>query len=1491
VRPNPSGSPGSQRRRDRARLFRSTAPPPFVPTASLWLVLTLVGAMLLTASWAASLPPTGSNPTAGSSPGPFSLAGGPAANLSVAPGTGFVHDPVNATGSGYAPNTAITLTFGASTVSGCLVGSEQSDGNGNFSCVFYVPVLAAGTYGVNATDGVVTGSTNFTILLPTLTLVPTTGYVGSVVTATGGGYNISTLLSGTFRGLAITHCTSSGSLTTNSSGNLTCGFKVPTVTAGSVSVSFSDGVNSATALFTVKSPTLLLTPSSGAVGSSVVATGVGYKPSHPLTFAFGGVPFTSSNCSAGSLTTSASGGLNCTFPVPFVAGGAYSVLASDPNNSASAIFTVGAPTLTATPHFGTVGSTVTASGSGFELSTTLSLNYSTSTITSCTSGSLTTGSGGDFTCAFPVPASVSGLHVLNASDRLGYATATYTVDPRITLSTSSGTVGTSVTVTGTGFDGTTGYTVTWDTGPAVCTGGSTDALGDLSCSFKIPAATTGAHTVTAAELSNTAAADFTVDALAVVTPTYGPVGTAITVLGSGLPGSTSATVTWDGSTTLCTLTTNASGGADCSSRVPAAPLGSNTITVTAGSSTPTVIFDVNSTFTLSVSQGIVGTSVTLTGSGFDASTTYRDCFESTETGCGPGMSFTTDPSGNIPSDTALAVPSVAPGDYFVDVSLGNAYATSAPFTVTSASLQLTPSSGPVGTSIGVTGSGFNPSQLYSFCFQLSGAACPAGAPATFTSTPTGEIPAGVTISAPPSPSRSYYVDVSQGTTLVSLAPFVIIANLVLSPDTGVVSEDVAANGTGLLASSPYVVMWNATSQFCAGTTDANGSFGCVSPVPPTPVGIDEVTATDGTNSPTGNFTVESNLAVTPAQGTVGTSLTFTGTGLSASTGYALRWNSSATSCVGVTDAQGSFSCALALPPSPHGVVPVTVTAGASSASVQVAVLASLDLSLATGAAGAPITATGEGFAASVPYTLTWNSTITLCSATTSASGGFSCGFDVPTAPGGVHILSATDGTNVATASFTLVPALVISATLGPVGASETVTGTGFDASAPYTLTWDTGTLLCSGDTDSNGEFDCGFSVPSSPAGTHSIVATEGSYLPGITFTVTSSLSLSPTQGPVGTAVRASGAGFGATLPYTVEWNGGTTLCTGTTSAEGAFSCTLTIPSEPSGVGTISGIQGSNQAGTTFLVTAAFALSVSAGTVGSMVNVTGNGFADSTSYQVMWNSSATVCEGVTNATGAFVCAYEVPPAVAGVHLVSAIQGVTTVGEAFTVVPNVVLSPAGGAVGTTVTISGTGFDAQSRYDVLWNSSISPLCSGSTDTNGGFTCTFVVPPSAAGSTTVTISEGGHAPTATFTVSAVTPSTGGSGSFPWWEVVAVVVSVIAVLLVIGLVYERRRHRGPRPVHPRSPPTPQPWSEGPTPSPTAASAPLSPFVDYASVTGVESATAPASASTGAEPDPEDIDQLIARLERMSVAMFKKKPKELGDSSSVGEEIEPAAKE
>lgn len=1139
---------------------------------------------------------------------PFDIV---APTLSASPGNASVGALVLMTGAGFVPNATILAHLGTTSIPGCPGGgSLVASSTGTLACGMSVPAMARGTYPLTANDSVNQAAVSFTIDPASIALSTGSGPVGTAVSVQGQGFGPGTNVTVTFGGLAV-GCRS-GSPAVNSTGAFRCGIVVPTLTAGPYLIAANDSWNAASAPFRVDAPTLAVTPATGSVGTSVLATGAGYAPSARLTLTLGGVAVT---CGAVGPTSNASGDLHCQFRVPAVPAGNETLAANDSVNRATTVFTVGAPRLSIAPNSGYVGSTATLEGQGFAPQVAATVDFSGSAI-SCTSGSRVANASGSFRCGFTVPTSLAaGTYAVNATDGINTATANYTIGPpTLLLGSGAGTVGSVLQVSGIGYVPLASLSVEFAGTPVSCGPGSTraNASGGFRCSLSVPTLPHGSYGVTVSDGTNSAAASYTVTPSVTLTPSQGYNGTRLTILGAGFDASaTEVNVTWDGAVALCTtytssigtfqcggptlipplLTpsnatagphvvvasegagrvsatanftvdsllvaapasaaagtvvhfegtgfdpqapfslelngvavacggsrTDSNGSFDCPYTVSAAtPGGTYPLNVTEGALTNSTWFTVEATLRTSPSTGTEGTVVSLSGSNFAALTSYAFCLQPAPLACPAGSpSFSTDSTGGVPAGVSLAIPGGSPpGTYFVDVS-NTSSVVSATLEVTSASLGAYPTSGSVGSSVAIQGTGFDPGTIYVYCMLKVPAACPAGVGTEFRANATGAIPAGVGVVVPFLPGGSSAIDVSIGSVLAASAAFTILANLSGVPRSADVGTSVVVEGTGFDANQSVAGGFSGgPAPSCEGSalrTNATGAFLCRWTVPPVPGGSHELVFTEGTHRVGRSVEVLPAIAFAPSASPAGRPITVTGTGFSANATVTMRWDGNAIGCLlggAATNATGGFTCIFLVPPTaqPGG---HTVEAYAGSYAVKftfpVLVIPAISIGEVTGGTQGPVgtavKVTGAGFAPSTAVSLTFGSgtPIPSClapspsaSPASNSTGAMTCYFDVPAAGAGPHTISAfqnLSGTRVwANATFTVIPEISLLPTSGRAGALVTLIGTGFvpsDHTSNYTVVWGTSTTLCNGTTDTFGNLTCRFVVPLGKAGTYPI---------------------------------------------------------------------------------------------------------------------------------------------------------------------------------------------------------------------------------------------------------------------------------------------------------------------------------------------------------------------------------------------------------------------
>ena len=160
-----------------------------------------------------------------------------------------------------------------------------------------------------------------------------------------------------------------------------------------------------------------------------------------------------------------------------------------------------------------------------------------------------------------------------------------------------------------------------------------------------------------------------------------------------------------------------------------------------------------------------------------------------------------------------------------------------------------------------------------------------------------------------------------------------------------------------------------------------------------------------------------------------------------------------------------------------------------------------------------------------------------------------------------------------------------------------------------------------------------------------------------------------------------------------------------------------------------------------------------GSPGDKVLVTGSAFSPDVDVPVYWDYPR--AENVLNYTdvkgdGSFEVYVTIPPAVFGPdHWII----VKTESVAFSVTPSLTLTPDTGLVGDTITAEGHGFAAEEDITLTWVATTltTDPSTVTTDVNGSFTCTFLVPDYGYGVYTVTATDvSGHSDTADFTIGA---------------------------------------------------------------------------------------------------------------------------------------------
>ena len=1113
-----------------------------------------------------------------------------------------------------------------------LVASTPNDGAENVT----VPSVAStqARIMVEAADNYFydISNTNFTIsgagAGPTISsLSPASGPVGTTVIITGS--NLTGAMAVSFNGTAATFTVNSGSQITAS---------VPAgTTTGNVTVTTPGGTsNGLPFTVTTSAPTISsLSPTSGTVGTTVIITGTNFTGATAVSFNGAGATFTVN--SATQITTSVpagatTGNVTVTTPGGTSNGSPFTVVAP-------------APTLTSlSPFSGPPGTSVAITGTNLMGANSVTFNG--------TAATFTVNSATQITATVPAGATTGNVVVgtpAGTSNGLNF-TVTTPAPSISSLSPTSGTVGASVVITGSNFTGTTA--VSFNGTAATFTVNSATQI-----TATVPAgATTGNVTVTTPGGTSNVV-PFTVlppaPAISSLSPNSGTPGTSVVITGSNLSGATA--VSFNG--TAATFTVNSA--TQITATVPAGASTGNVTVTTPGGTSNGLAFTVTgpaSTITsLSPTNGPVGTSVIITGTNFTGATAVS--FN------GTAAPFTVNSSTQI---TTTVPAGAATGSVVVATPGGTSNGVLFTVIPPAPSLSsLNPTSGPVGTSVIISGSNLTGATDVSFNGTAATFTVNSGSQITAT-VPAGATSGNMTVTTPGGTSN--------GLPFTVAAPAPSISSL--NPASGPGGTSVIISGSNLTGAT--AVSFNGT----AATFTVNSATSISTTVPAgASTGNVTVTTPGGTSNGLA-FTVLppapaiSNLS--PPNGPVGTSVTITGTNLTGATAVSFGGSSASFVVNSATQITATVPVGAAT-----GLVTVTTVGGTSNGitfTVTAPAPVLTGISPASGPVGTSVTLTGSNFSGATGVSFNGTAALFTVNSATSISttvpAGASTGNVTVTTPSG------TSGGQLFTVTVPASTITTISPTSGPIGTGVIITGTNLAGATGVTFNGVSAAFTV------NSATSISTSVPNGATTGSVVVTTPGGPTNGVLFTVVPpapTLSgISPNSSPVGTTVVITGTNLTGTTA--VNFNG-----TGTTfTVNSATQITAIVPtgatSGPLTVATPGGL--SNAIGFTVAVPTSTLLTLSptSGFIGTTVVITGTNFIGAATVSFNGVSATFTVNSPTRITTTVPFGATYGPVTVTVSGSS--NGLT-----FTVIPPLPVitsfAPLGGPVGTNVTINGSEF----------------------------------------------------------------------------------------------------------------------------------------------------------------------------------------------------------
>ena len=844
-------------------------------------------------------------------------------------------------------------------------------------------------------------------------------------------------------------------------------------------------------------------------------------------------------------------------------------------------------------------------------------------------------------------------------------------EPGCSLAPESGIVGSTTSLTCTGFLGGEWVWIYWDSVSSnpkgiFIAGGA----GDGTATVTIPESALGEHTVIAAGATSGIQANlpFTVEPSIRMLWSNGKVGTSLLVYVKGYAANESVELRWhfdpQNYTVLGSVTTNANGQGTLFGKVPSAAGGTYTIEAVGADSGGTSggEFTVDPGMTISPSIGRVGTNATTTVTGFQAGEEVDFQWNGVTVASGVA-----DASGE--AEMPFVVPDAPAGANPV-AAIGSAVSqVSGSYNVLS-SATLSATSGIVGQNVDVTVAGFAAGEDVRIDWYDT--------TSTFTTILTLQTTAegGAAESfAVPEAVSGYHpvkaVGVSSGKVVT--ASFTIKTHIEVSPTSGFPGDTVTATLTGNKANDSINIKWYEVPYIGevigSTTTSPLGSGAFVFQVPANASPGDhkvESIATSGLGRASTNFTVENDGGPVVAtcepvddSGYVQTSVTVDCFGFEPGDFVRLYLDSTSSSQVGAGYASnGSAIVTMNVPNAAggeHTLIGVGSNSGAES-NATFTVLSSLKFSNSSGAVGSLAFATLRGFGAGETVDFIWHdsgSSFIVHSVTTSNVGYATGYFSVPEMSGGVYTVEAQGQSTGLSAStdFTIQSSVKLVPTIGKVGSNLSVTFSGFDAGSNVDITWD-GAVMGTVTASSTGSGSLATTVPEATEGSHTVTADDGNGASASAiYKITPAMTLSSTSGPVGSEITLDISGFRAGEDVRIEWwdtsGSYTEVTTITASADGSGTYQLTVPDATYSLHKVQavGLQSQKKAYVNFIVQAAVALSDDQGPAGTSVTVTLSGYQANKDVSVRWYTNSysyyEIATGTTDAFGSATVTFDVP----------------------------------------------------------------------------------------------------------------------------------------------------------------------------------------------------------------------------------------------------------
>jgi hypothetical protein len=511
-------------------------------------------------------------------------------SLSLTPASGPPGTSVTIQGSGFENGQSVNVRRVKSLDSDDDIVSvfTRTVGNsGSFSESFVIPSQPRGDYEFSAwVSEVEVDSQTFTVY-PEFNVANSVGRVGEKIGISGRGFKEGGLISIYFDGSIIQQPIA------GDNGNFSTSFTVPKVVQGPHPMRCKDPSGFADDVEFMVNPKISIDKTNVSIGSQLGVSGNGFAGSSTITFSLDGTDISK------SATTDTYGTFtDINITIPTLQGGDHTLKVTDEEGNSDTIDVSTTQSMSISPQNGVADTAITVSGSGFAANKTITIQFKGTTIAT-TPATVSSDANGNFTATAAAPKYAAGTYEISATDGTNTRTANFTISNTANIDKTSGTVGSSIPISGNGF--TAGAIITIKFDDVAITTAKTDANGAFSSTFQVPSSTAGQHKVTITDGLNPVNANFTTTASAQIsnasgagTEINGDVGSDITVSGNAFTPGAQVVVSYD-STQAAIAAVDSNGSFSTTFKAPVSKGGNHTVTASDGTNKMSFTFIMDST--------------------------------------------------------------------------------------------------------------------------------------------------------------------------------------------------------------------------------------------------------------------------------------------------------------------------------------------------------------------------------------------------------------------------------------------------------------------------------------------------------------------------------------------------------------------------------------------------------------------------------------------------------------------------------------------------------------------------------------------------------------------------------------------------------------------------------------------------------------------------------------------------------------------------------